>query len=70
MVKLIAVVVGFLLAAAVLALLSAWPFMWMWNYAVVSAVTVASPITYWPAFCLMLFLALFVTGGRAGGKSK
>lgn len=38
----------------------AWPFMWLWNYAVVSSITIAKPISYWVAFWLSIFLGLFI----------
>lgn len=64
---------GFVLAlvfavVAVLAFIMAWPFMWLWNYAVVSALTVAKPITYWPAFWLMLFTGMFISGNRVSAS--
>ena len=52
-------------AACVLSLLLAWPFMWLWNYAVVAAITVAKPIAYWTAVCLMMFMSAFVVGVRS-----
>lgn len=48
-----------LLIAAGIAMVFAFPFMWMWNYAVVEAVSVARPITFWPAFWLMMFCSSF-----------
>lgn len=53
-----------------LSLLFTWPFMWMWNYSVVSALSVAQPITYWPAFCLMMFISLFCIGSRTSNSSS
>ncbi len=50
--------------------LVAFPFMWMWSYAIVAALTVAKPIDYWPAFCMMIFIALFVSGSRSSSKSS
>lgn len=58
---LIAVVVG-------IALLMAWPFMWGWNYAVVSAISVANPIDYWVAFVLMLFIGFFIQSQNSSSK--
>lgn len=52
-----------------LCLLLAWPFMWIWNYAVVSALAVAKPITYWPAFWLSVFIGAFL-GRNAASKSN
>lgn len=54
------------LAAMLIALLfalcfgMALPFMWIWNYAVVQAVTFANPIDYWVAFWLMMFCVVFL----------
>lgn len=54
----------------VISLLMAWPFMWIWNYAMVSAVTFAKPITYWVAFWLAAFSSLFVrNSGSSNSKS-
>ena len=49
----------------VLSLIMAFPFMWIWNYAVVSAITVANPITYGVAFWLMCFMGWFVVGTKS-----
>lgn len=40
-------------------LLFAFPFMWIWNYAIVKAITIANPIDYWTAYLLTLFIGLF-----------
>lgn len=53
------------LAVIVIMLLATWPFMWVWNYAIVSAVSVAKPIDYWVAFWLMGFLSSFVANSRS-----
>ena len=62
------------LAVAVVAgvsLLLAWPFMWIWNYAVVSAVTIANPVSYWVAFWLMVFFSSWIAGSKSSsGKDK
>lgn len=58
--KILIATLTLVLLAAGFCLLLAYPFMVMWNYAVVEAVSVARPITYWPAFCLMMFLSLFL----------
>lgn len=63
-----AFLIGVMFMTAVLMLLLAWPFMLIWNYAVVSALTVAKPIDYWVAFWMMSFLALFVS--RAGSSKS
>lgn len=42
-----------------LGLLFAFPFMWIWNFAVVKAITVANPISYWTAYLLALFFGFF-----------
>ena len=63
-------IAGFIATFIVLVLLFAFPFMWLWNYAVVSAVSVAQPITYWVALCLMTFLSAFVASSRSSSSSK
>tara|TARA_Y100000034_G_C6677313_1_gene297609 strand:+ start:321 stop:566 length:246 start_codon:yes stop_codon:yes gene_type:complete len=71
--KIIAVILGVILGFSLIAafcLALAWPFMWMWNYAVVKALTVSSPIEYWPAFWLMLFISAFCIGAKTSGSSK
>lgn len=63
----------FLIVAAIiggLCLLVAWPFMWVWNYAVVSAVTIAKPINYWVAFWLSLFVALWLRPSTSAKSSS
>lgn len=54
--------VGAIMLALVmgLSLLTAFPFMWLWNYAVVGAITVAKPIEYWVAYWLMTFVSFFL----------
>ena len=54
---------GFLIIFG-LSLVLAFPFMWMWNFAVVQAITVTQPIDYWVAFCLMMFIGLFIAGNN------
>jgi hypothetical protein len=40
--------------------LCAFPFMWIWNYAVVKCITIAAPINdFWVAFWMMAFLNSF-----------
>ena len=56
------VVVIFLGALGGICLLLAFPFMWIWNYAVIAAVSVANPITYWNAFWLSIFMNAYVAG--------
>ncbi len=51
-------------------LFGGYPFMWIWNYAVVKALTIAKPIEYWPAFWLAMFFAAFVRGNMFSGKDK
>lgn len=57
--KIVGVVCGFILLAMVIAFIAAFPFMWIWNYAVVGAISVANPIGYWQAFWLAAFLSMF-----------
>lgn len=51
---------GIIVLALFISFLMAFPFMWLWNYAVVQALTFAQPIDIETAFYLMLFLSLFV----------
>lgn len=60
-------VVGFVIA---LSLLLAFPFMWMWNYAVVAAISVAKPIDYWVAFTLMVFISAFVSSSSSSSSKS
>ena len=52
-------VLSFLFCLIFFTLILAFPFMWIWNYALVSAVTFANPIDYWTSFCLLLFSLFF-----------
>lgn len=62
------VICGKVVLVVALALGTAFPFMWLWNFAVVAALSIAQPITYWPAFWLMLFTGLFVKASKSSGK--
>lgn len=42
----------------------AYPFMWIWNYALVQALTIVKPIDYWIAFWLMMTILLFYVGPK------
>lgn len=64
MMKYFLIVCGIVVFVVGLLLILAWPFMWMWNFAVVAAITVANPVDYWVAFCLMMFICLFVAGSK------
>lgn len=64
------IVLGVIALLACFSLALAWPFMLLWNYAVVSAITIANPISYWVAFWLMMFIALFVSSTRSSSSSK
>lgn len=44
--------------AVVISLLMAWPTMWLWNYCIVEAITVARPINYWVAFWIFFTLSI------------
>lgn len=61
------------LALGIIALICAVlavPFMLMWNFAVVAAITVAKPISYNIAFCLMMFISFFIAGNKSSNSSK
>lgn len=66
--KYVGIIFGVVALIAIICLLLAFPFMWLWNYAVVSALAIANPIEYWVAFWLMLFISLFVAGSRSDSK--
>ena len=68
--KLLLLIGGVLLVAVASCLLLAWPFMLIWNYAVVAAVTMTKPIEYWVAFWLMLFLSLFIVGSKTSASKS
>lgn len=51
--------------AIVILFLTAFPFMWMRNYAVVKALTITKPITYWTSLILMMFVCGFLVGSRS-----
>ena len=53
----------FLLSAIV-----AIPFMLLWNFAVVSAITIAKPIGYLVSFGLTVFFLTFVGGAKTSSK--
>lgn len=57
-------VVSLIAAAVVVFAIASLIFMWMWNYAVVAAMSFANPISYGVAACLMVFISLFVVSGR------
>ncbi len=67
--KLVVVIFGLVALAFGICFVIALPFMLLWNFAVVSAISVAKPISYWVAFWLMLFFSLFVVGTNSGSKS-
>jgi hypothetical protein len=60
------IVALFLMVLPAVLLLLAWPFMFLWNYAVVSAITIAKPIGYWVSFWLMIFISVFIVGSKSG----
>lgn len=47
-------VLGFLVLAFIISLLTAWPIMLLWNACLVPAVTFAKEIDFWQAFGIML----------------
>ena len=49
---------------ATLGLLIAYPFMWIWNYVMVEALTVTGPISYWEAYWLFCIFALFLSSEK------
>jgi len=57
-----------ILLIIVLCMVFAVPFALLWNYAVVKAIDVANPIDYPVAFCLLLFMILFVAGSKTSSE--
>ena len=56
--------------AIVMSILMAYPFMWIWNYAIVDTITICNPIdNFWVAFWLMMFISLFIKS-TTSSKSK
>lgn len=62
------ILLGAVVLVAIIAIIFAYPFMLIWNYAVVAAIQVANPIEFWQAFWLMVFFSAFVSGSNSGGK--
>lgn len=52
-------IVALFVLIAVLAILLTFPFMWIWNYAVVAAISIAKPISFWVAFWLSFFIGAY-----------
>jgi len=63
--KLILVLLAALIAIPALGALFGWFFMHLWNFAVVNALTIARPIDFWTAVCMMLFMGLWVAGSKS-----
>jgi hypothetical protein len=68
--KWVGVIFILLVMVILLGLLMAWPFMWIWNYAVVAALSVANPITYWQAYWLSVFTTLVFRSQTSSGSGK
>lgn len=68
--KVIGVFIALIFACVIIAILMAYPFMLIWNYAVVAAIDVANPITFWQAFWLSLFCSMFLSGNRASRSEE
>ena len=49
------------IVATLFALVLAYPFMLIWNYTIVSSLTIAKPIGYWVAFWWVLIFSLLET---------
>ena len=54
--KAILMIILGLIVIAVFAALFAFPFMWLWNFSVVAALTIAKPIDYPVALGLMILI--------------
>lgn len=65
----VAAIVGLLIIGAILAILLAFPVMWLWNYAVVGTIAGVAPLTFWKALALMLLSSfLFKSSGVSSSK--
>jgi hypothetical protein len=53
-------VIGIITLIVLLTFAMAFPFMWIWNYAIVKAVTIANVVSYWPAYWMMLFVNIWI----------
>lgn len=53
-------VIGVLAFVVLVSFAMAFPFMWIWNFAIVKAISIANIITYWPAYWMMLFINIWV----------
>jgi hypothetical protein len=60
----------FVVVYILLLLIFAYPFMLLWNYAVVAAISVAKPIGYWVSCCLMIFISFFMIGSKNGSAKS
>lgn len=67
MTKIISIILAVIVFVVGLSILMAWPFLWIWNYAVVEALTIAKPIeSFWVAFWLMMFISGFLVKANKG----
>ena len=67
--KIVTAAIALLAIVVAFSTLFALPFMWLWNFAVVQAVTFANPIGFWVAWALMFFLGAFVSGARSSSSN-
>ena len=68
LVVLLAIFIQFFLVcvcALIICLPLAGPFMWLWNYAVVFAISGVAVLDYWHAYWLLVFVAMFLGGVNA-----
>lgn len=61
--------ISVLVLITVMAIIMAFPFMLLWNYAAVGALTIAKPIGFWQSFWL-LWLITWIFSNRARVESK
>lgn len=54
----------------IFAVCCAYPFMLVWNYAVVNAITIAKPIDFWTALLLNLLLVFYTSQPFAQSKKE
>lgn len=70
MVEKIGLIIIVFVIVATMAIVMAFPFMWIWNYSMVAACSFAKNIQYWQSFWMVIFFNLWIVGSRvsSGGE--
>lgn len=63
-------IVGIIIGFIAIVFASAWMFMMIWNFAVVSAIAVTKPISFWVAFWLVVLLLATQVRTQHVGKER